>query len=53
MVPPICGLLAAPLLAASMAREAKSIDLSRWSTRHMVDRLEHIYRCVLERGRTY
>jgi glycosyltransferase involved in cell wall biosynthesis len=53
MVPPICGLLAAPLLAASMAREAKSIDLSRWSTGHMVDRLEHIYRCVLERGRTY
>jgi glycosyltransferase involved in cell wall biosynthesis len=53
MASPICALLAAPLLAASMSREAKSMDLSRWSTRHMVDRLEDVYRSVLAQGRAH
>jgi glycosyltransferase involved in cell wall biosynthesis len=53
MAAPICAVLADPKLAASMAREAKSIDLSRWSTRHMVDRLEDIYRTVLAQGRPH
>jgi glycosyltransferase involved in cell wall biosynthesis len=47
MVAPISALLADPALALSMSREARSIDLSRWSTRHMVDRLEDVYRSVL------
>ena len=53
MAPPICALLANPHLAMSMSREAKSLDLSRWSTRHMVDRLEDIYRSVLAHGRAH
>ena len=53
MAAPICAVLADPQLAASMARAAASIDLSRWSTRHMVDRLEDIYRTVLEQGRPH
>jgi glycosyltransferase involved in cell wall biosynthesis len=53
MAAPISALLAHPALAASMSREAKSIDLSRWSTKHMVDRLEDIYRSVLAQERTH
>jgi glycosyltransferase involved in cell wall biosynthesis len=53
MAPPICALLANPQLATSMSREAKSLDLSRWSTDHMVDRLEDIYRSVLANGRAH
>ena len=53
MAKPICTLLHEPILADSMSREAKSIDLSRWSTRHMVDCLEGIYRSVLARGRAH
>jgi glycosyltransferase involved in cell wall biosynthesis len=53
MAPPICALLANPQLAESMSREAKSLDLSRWSTRHMVDSLEDVYRSVLKQGRTH
>jgi glycosyltransferase involved in cell wall biosynthesis len=53
MAAPICALLADPQLAASMSHEAREIDLSRWSTRHMVDRLEDIYRSVLARERAH
>jgi glycosyltransferase involved in cell wall biosynthesis len=53
MAAPICSILTNPQLAASMSREAKSLDLSRWSTRHMVARLEDIYRSVLANGRTH
>lgn len=53
MARPICALLADPQLAASMSRQAKSLDLSRWSTQHMVDRLEDIYRSVLAEGRAH
>lgn len=53
MAAPICALLKDPMLADSMSQEAKSIDLSRWSTRHMVDRLEDIYRSVLSQGRAH
>lgn len=53
MAPAICSLLTNPQLAASMSREAKSLDLSRWSTRHMVDRLDDIYRTVLAQGRAH
>ena len=49
----ICAVLADHHLAASMSRAAASMDLSRWSTRHMVDRLEDIYRSVLAHGRTH
>jgi glycosyltransferase involved in cell wall biosynthesis len=48
MVDPICTLLANPTLAASMAGAARGMDLSRWSTRYMVDRLEDVYRSVLK-----
>jgi glycosyltransferase involved in cell wall biosynthesis len=53
MAAPICAVLGDPQLAAAMAREATAIDLSRWSTRHMVDRLEDIYRTVLAQGRAH
>lgn len=53
MARPICALLSNPHLAMSMSREAKLLDLSRWSTRHMVERLEDIYRSVLAQGRAH
>jgi glycosyltransferase involved in cell wall biosynthesis len=53
MAAPICAVLSDPQLAASLSHAAKSIDLSRWSTRHMVDSLEDIYRSVLGPGWTH
>lgn len=51
MVAPITRLLGDPLLADAMAQAARRIDLSPWSTAHMVDRLEDVYRTVLIAGR--
>jgi glycosyltransferase involved in cell wall biosynthesis len=53
MIQPICALLSEPSLAASMSREARAIDLSRWSTRYMVDRLDDLYRSVLQQGQVH
>jgi glycosyltransferase involved in cell wall biosynthesis len=53
MVQPIRAVLSSPSLAAFMSREARAIDLSRWSTRYMVDRLDDVYRSVLQGGRVH
>jgi glycosyltransferase involved in cell wall biosynthesis len=47
MVPPITRLLGDPVLADAMTQAARQIDLSPWSTGHMVSRLEDVYRTVL------
>ena len=51
MAEPILRLLADPCLAAAMADDARRTDLSRWSTSHMVERLEEVYSAVLARRR--
>ncbi len=47
MATPIARLLADRPLATAMTEAARRIDLSPWSTGHMVDRLEDVYRSVL------
>jgi glycosyltransferase involved in cell wall biosynthesis len=47
MAAPIARILNDRPLAASMTEAARRIDLSPWSTAHMVERLEDVYRSVL------
>lgn len=47
MAAPIGRILADRHLASAMSNEALRLDLSRWSTSHMVERLEEVYRSVL------
>jgi glycosyltransferase involved in cell wall biosynthesis len=47
MVAPITRILGDPALADAMAQASRRLDLSPWSTGHMVNRLEDVYRTVL------
>jgi hypothetical protein len=47
MAEPMARVLADRPLARAMAEASRGIDLSPWSTGHMVDRLEDVYRSVL------
>jgi glycosyltransferase involved in cell wall biosynthesis len=47
MAQPMARVLADRPLARAMAEASRGIDLSPWSTGHMVDRLEDVYRSVL------
>jgi len=47
MAEPMARVLTDRPLAESMADASRRIDLSPWSTGHMVNRLEDIYRSVL------
>jgi glycosyltransferase involved in cell wall biosynthesis len=47
MAEPMARVLADRPLARAMAEASRDIDLSPWSTGHMVDRLEDVYRSVL------
>jgi len=47
MAEPMARVLTDRPLAVAMAEASRRIDLSPWSTGHMVNRLEDIYRSVL------
>lgn len=49
MLTPIVRILTDAELAASMSERARAVDLSPWSTGHMVARLEDVYRSALTR----